>query len=183
MIRTVFDTNVLISAFAVPGSRSEKAFLLAMRGRVDLISSAAILTETANKLRQKFGLPEEDIIAVLKHVSRTAEIVKPTTRLAVLADEPDNRILECATTAEVDLIVTGDKHLLSLKSYEGIGTCRVADLLRTVGEGEPGRSAVPGAAIKSPPPRVRRPRRAAHQAPSPPWSLPGGRSTSGRAFP
>lgn len=139
MTKAVFDTNVLISAFAVPGSRSEKAFLLAMRGRVDLSTSAAILTETANKLRQKFGLPEEDIIAVLKHVSRAAEIVKPTTRLTVLADEPDNRILECATAAKADLIVTGDRHLLGLKSYEGIGICRVADLLRTAGEGEPER--------------------------------------------
>jgi putative PIN family toxin of toxin-antitoxin system len=136
VIKVVFDTNVLISAFAVPGSRSEEAFLLAMRNRISLYTSAAILTETANKLRQKFGLPEEEIIAVLKHVSRTAEIVKPATRLVVLVDEPDNRILECATAAKTDLIMTGDKHLLGLKTYEGIGVCRVADLLRTVGEGE-----------------------------------------------
>lgn len=139
MIKAIFDTNVLISAFAVPGSRSEEAFLLATRNRISLYTSAAILTETANKLRQKFGLSEEEIVAVLKQISRAAEIVRPMARLSVLADEPDNRILECATTAKTDLIVTGDKHLLGLKTYEGIGVCRVADLLRTVGGSEPER--------------------------------------------
>lgn len=137
MLKVVFDTNVFISAFAVPGSKSEEAFLLAVRGRLRLFSSTAILTETANKLRDKFGLPEDDIVAVLKQVSRTAEIVRPTGKLSVLADDPDNRVLECAATARVDLIVTGDKHLLTLKSYEGIGMCRVVDLLRTVGPGGP----------------------------------------------
>ena len=54
-MRVVFDTNVFISAFTVPGSQGERAFLLARRKRVCLCTSVAILTETAQKLREKFA--------------------------------------------------------------------------------------------------------------------------------
>ena len=35
-------------------------------------------------------------------------------------DEPDNRILECAATADADVIVTGDRAMLNLKKYQEI---------------------------------------------------------------
>jgi predicted nucleic acid-binding protein len=38
---------------------------------------------------------------------------------------------QCAVAAKASAIVTGDKHLLALKAYEGIGIMTVADLLRT----------------------------------------------------
>ena len=45
----------------------------------------------------------------------------------MLADEPDNRILECAQGAGAEVIVTGDKHLLDLVAFEGIKIIRIAD--------------------------------------------------------
>lgn len=36
----------------------------------------------------------------------------------VLEDIPDNRILECAFEAAANLIVTGDRHLLQLKTFQ-----------------------------------------------------------------
>jgi predicted nucleic acid-binding protein len=50
----------------------------------------------------------------------------------LLHDETDNKILECARAANADLIVTGDKHLLSLKEFSGIGITRVAGFLYTL---------------------------------------------------
>jgi predicted nucleic acid-binding protein len=35
-------------------------------------------------------------------------------------DESDNRYLECAETGVAQYIVTGDKHLLELGSYQGV---------------------------------------------------------------
>ncbi len=58
-------------------------------------------------------------------------MVEPELRLSVLEDEPDNRILECAVAAGAMAIVTGDKDLLALKNYEGIGIMTVSDLLYT----------------------------------------------------
>jgi hypothetical protein len=47
-------------------------------------------------------------------------IVKPCRQFAVLADEPDNRILECAVTGGADAIVAGDKALLQLKIFRKV---------------------------------------------------------------
>ena len=129
-MRAVFDTNIFISAFIIPGSQGERAFLSAHQRRFDLCTSVAILTETAQKLRDKFYQSDEDIIAALKIISRAAEVFKPTTSVNVLRDVPDNRILECALEARADLVVTGDHHMLRLKIFQGIPIIRLADFLR-----------------------------------------------------
>jgi putative PIN family toxin of toxin-antitoxin system len=129
-VRVVFDTNVFISGFVVPGSQGEQAFLLAQQRAVDLHTSVAILTETARKLREKFNQPDEHIRDALKAISRAATVSRPAVRLSVLRDGPDNRILECAIEAQADLVVTGDRHLLKLKRFRGIAIVRLADFLR-----------------------------------------------------
>lgn len=129
-MRAVFDTNIFISAFVVPGSQGERAFLLARQKRFELYTSVPILTETANKLREKFDQSEEDIKEALKMISRAAEVLKPSIKLDVLEDVPDNRILECAVEAKADVIVTGDRHLLKLKKFQGIPIVRLVDFLR-----------------------------------------------------
>ena len=129
-MKAVFDTNIFISAFIIPGSQGEKAFLLARQRRFELYTSVPILTETANKLREKFNQSEEDIKEALKMISRAAEVLKPSIKLDVLEDVPDNRILECAVEAKADVIVTGDRHLLKLKKFQGIPVVRLVDFLR-----------------------------------------------------
>ncbi len=129
MLKVVFDTNVYISAFISPGSRAEDAYLLAVDGKIKLYTSVAILTETAKKLREKFLWDDVKITAALKQISKVATVLKPVNRLNVLSDAPDNRVLECAKEAGAYLIVTGDKHLLDLKQYEGIGITRIAGFL------------------------------------------------------
>ena len=129
-MRVVFDTNIFISAFVVPGSQGERAFLLARQRRFDLCTSVPILTETAGRLRNKFGQDDEDIKQALRQIARAAAVVKPTSKLNVLQDVPDNRILECAVDAHADLVVTGDRHLLKLKRFENIPIIRLADFLR-----------------------------------------------------
>ena len=131
-MKVVFDTNVFVSAFIVPGSKGEEALLLAHRRKVDLYTSVPILTETTRILRTKFDQPERDVLAALKQISRAATIVRPARTVSVLEDVPDNRILECALSAQADLVVTGDHHLLALKGFEGIPLVRLADFLRMI---------------------------------------------------
>ena len=119
-MKVVFDTNIFISAFVIPGGKAEEVFFRVLRGDFDLCSSVAILTETAQKLREKFGWPENQIVRFLKAISKVATVIKTRPHLHVLADEPDNRILECAVEAVAAFVVTGDKHLLSLKKFQDI---------------------------------------------------------------
>ncbi len=128
-MRIVFDTNVYISAFVIPGSRSDLAFRLALRGAFELIVSREILAELRGKLASKFGLAEPELNRVERTVLGVAALVEPGIELRVLEDEPDNRVLECAAAAGASAIVTGDRHLLRLKVYEGIGIMTVSELL------------------------------------------------------
>ena len=57
---------------------------------------------------------------VVVFLSNLGEIVEPAESLTVLADEPDNRIVECALAANAQLIVTGDRAMLALGEYRGI---------------------------------------------------------------
>lgn len=130
-MRIVFDTNVYVAAFVVPGSKAELALTLAARGLFELIVSPPILAELESKLRAKFGYPADEVTAVVRAARDLATLVEPAATLTILADEPDNRILECAVAAEAAAIITGDKHLLALKQHDGIGIMTVAELLYT----------------------------------------------------
>ncbi len=129
MRKVVFDTNVYISALITSGKQAEKAWLLAVEGQWEVYTSVAILTETAGKLRGKFGWEDEWIRKALRHIARIAKVIKPTIRLEILKDDPDNRILECAIYAGAEVIVTGDRHLLALSSFEGIPILTLAEFL------------------------------------------------------
>lgn len=128
-MRVVFDTNIYISAFITPGGRGEAAYLRAVNGQVELVTSVPILTELARKLKEKFYWDYDRIKAAIRHVAAAAVVAKPTERLAVLVDEPDNRILECAREAGAELIVTGDRHLLELGAWEGVAIVTLAAFL------------------------------------------------------
>lgn len=119
MLRVVFDSNVYISALLFDGP-PRQILELAMNREVVLIVSDAILAETAGKLKDKFSWPEHRIEQFVRATGRLAELHNPKKRLSVVSDEADNRILECAIAGEANLIISGDKHLLKLKSFQNI---------------------------------------------------------------
>ena len=129
-MRAVFDTNIFISAFVIPGGSAAEADLHAVRGTFELFTSVAILTETATTLQTKFQWSDEKVGQLLQAISKTATVVRTQPHLHLLADEPDNRILECAPLANADVIVTGDRHLLALQCDEKTRIVTLADFLR-----------------------------------------------------
>jgi putative PIN family toxin of toxin-antitoxin system len=120
MIRVVLDTNVYISALMfgeLPGSLLDLALLQSFL----TVISPALLDELDEKLRFKFQMSAEDAAIIRAKLESIAEIVKPDMVLDVIEDDPDdNRVLECAVKGNADYIVTGDRHLLKLGSYEAI---------------------------------------------------------------
>lgn len=128
-MRAVFDTNIYISAFITPGGRGEAALLAAVTGHCYLATSIPILTKTARKLVDKFHWDEEHMQIAVRHIASIAEVVKPRRKLKLLADDPDNRILECARAVKADVIVTGDQHLLALARFDSTRIIRLAEFL------------------------------------------------------
>ena len=119
-MKAVFDTNIFVSALAIPGGQAERAIELVIDARVNLCISKEIIHEVLGVLAQKFSKGPEELARTAVFLSELAELVVPRKKLAVLDDEPDNRILECAATGHADAIVTGDRAMLNLKKYQEI---------------------------------------------------------------
>jgi len=128
-VRVVFDTNIYISALAIPGGNAEEAYLEAVHGAFDLYTSVAILTETARVLQTKFDWAEEKVREAVQTISQVSIVFRPRPTLHILDDEPDNRILECAIAAQAEFVVSGDRHLLALKHHADITMISLADFL------------------------------------------------------
>jgi len=108
-MRVVFDTNIFISALAIPGSLAEKAVSRIIEGRDEIVISPDIIKEVLSVLSLKFGRDREALSHVAVILSELGELVEPKQTVRVLKDEPDNRILECATFGKADIIVRGIK--------------------------------------------------------------------------
>jgi len=119
-MRMVFDTNIFISAYVIPGSLAEKAILKMIEGEDSLLISKDIIHEVLSVLSSKFGRDREALSHVAVTLSGLAELVKPGGRVKIFMDEPDNRILECAIYGEANLLVTGDKEILQRREYKGV---------------------------------------------------------------
>ena len=130
-MRVVFDTNIFISAFVIPGSQAEKAVSRIIEGRDELVISPDIIKEVLSVLSSKFGREREALSHVAVILLELGEFVRPDQRVRVFRDEPDNRILECAAFGKADLIVTGDKEMLRLKEYMGVKIASLRDYLES----------------------------------------------------
>lgn len=119
-MKAVFDANIFVSALAIPGGQGERAVDLVVDGLVNLSISKEILHEVLRALAHKFSRRPEEISRPAVSLSDIAELVAARRQLAVLDDEPGNRVLECAVAAHADVIVTGDPAMLKLKTYKEI---------------------------------------------------------------
>jgi uncharacterized protein len=135
-LRVVLDTNVLISSLHFPDGTLADLWHPLYDGWFRLVLSPAIIAELAEKLRGKFGWEERELGRMLRALVRKADVVRPDVVLGAVPDDPDDDpIVACAVLGKADVIVSGDRHLLALREYEGIPIVRPIDFLRMVGGG------------------------------------------------
>ena len=84
------------------------------------------------RIQQKYNLSNTDIAEYLERLNTFAIVVSGAITVDAVPDDPDdNIIIACAIEAEVDMIISGDQHLLSLSSYQGIPIVKAVDFLRS----------------------------------------------------
>lgn len=91
-MKVVFDTNIFISAFVIPGSQAEKAVLRIIEGKDVLLLSKGILDELLTVLSTKFSRDKEEISRVAVILSEIAEWVVPSEKIKVLNDDPGRQV-------------------------------------------------------------------------------------------
>ena len=129
-MRVVVDTNVLISAFCFPGGTPERVYRAAIEGRLELVTSATLLAEFGRILTDKFGWEPGRAADAVAQVARIGSVVETSERVEVVkADPADDRVLEAALAGDVDVIVSGDSHLLALEAWRDFDVLSPTDLL------------------------------------------------------
>lgn len=127
MLRAVLDANIIISALIQPkGASGQILTSLLEASAFELIISPAILTELRRslsypKVRRYIKASDEDLDLWVASIELIAQPVDGTMRIHAVAEDPDDdKYIEAAVEGLAQFVVTGDKHLLSLKSFENI---------------------------------------------------------------
>jgi len=124
-VRLVLDTNTALSGLLWGGTPG-RLIDAAEAGQVELASSAALLAELQGVLsREKFAkqLAKRGITVadVFDGYAAMVTLVAPAVIAPTITRDPaDDQVLAAALAARADLIVSGDAHLLDLKSFKGI---------------------------------------------------------------
>ncbi len=132
--RVVFDTNVLVSALVFGGIPRKATDLIASKS-VRPVMSEAILTELRRIISVKFPDFFPALIRYEKLLRHYAFWVALGGQVvSAVRDPDDNAMLETAMVGKCQLIVSGDKDLLSLRAYDGIRIITPSELVELVRE-------------------------------------------------
>jgi putative PIN family toxin of toxin-antitoxin system len=141
-VKAVVDTNVIVSAVISLNSPPDRVLRAWQNGAFDLVLSDVLLDELADVLhrgpiRRRIGWPDEAIQRFL-HSFEQVIIHAPRMSVRVVRDASDDRVVEAGLAANADYIVTGDRDLLDLGSYEGIEIVTPARFLAILREQQTG---------------------------------------------
>jgi putative PIN family toxin of toxin-antitoxin system len=134
-MKVVVDTNVVVSHYLTPAAVAARVLHAWRAQRFELVTSEAILQEVARvlaypHLRARHQMDEPEIAQVIENFRDLALLVEPPASPTVITDDPsDNIFLACAVAGGAAVIVSGDRHLLTLGQYEGIPILRPAAFL------------------------------------------------------
>ncbi len=131
-LRVVPDTNILISAYFWKGNE-HRLLELARDGKVRFILSSFILDELRMVL-DRFGVEEHRVNEYLELLKKMAVTVNPRTFPKVVENDPSDDMLFATTIAgEADMIVSGDKGVLSVLEHLQVKVVRTRRLLELLG--------------------------------------------------
>ena len=136
-VRAVIDTNVLLSGLLWHGP--PHALIGQVRsGALTLVSSPALIAELAEVItRAQFhttlARSQTEPEQMLTEVRLLAEIVVPLPLPAPVSRDPDDdAVLALAVAAQPDLIISGDRDLLTLGTHAGIPIVTPAEALALI---------------------------------------------------
>jgi putative PIN family toxin of toxin-antitoxin system len=130
-VRVVIDTNVLISAIFWTG-KPKQLLNYVRRQKITFVTSNQLLDELRQILVRQdrpFHLQDNEADQVIEALRGFAEVVESNSQVTVCHDEMDNRVIACAIDGKAEYIVSGDLHLLTLRSYQNVEIRTVSDFL------------------------------------------------------
>ena len=131
-MRGVLDSSVLVAAHISRAGVCAELVEEILLGH-NLVLSEFILDELRNKLLTKFGFPKSIVALALAHLKQSSRMVEPMALPSGICRDPDDiPVLGTAVAGETEVVVTVDKDLLALESYEGIAIIKPGEFWRRV---------------------------------------------------
>ena len=120
-MKVIVDTNVFVSGIFFSGP-PYKILHAWNEGQIQFVISPLILAEYREvALRLANRYPQIDILPFIDLVMVHAMIVQAESLPAPVCEDPDDDMfLACALASDVQVIISGDKHLLKLNGYQNI---------------------------------------------------------------
>ena len=137
-MRLVLDTNTVVSALLWRGTPHDLVNTARARP-IALFTSPILLAELEDVLTRKkmakavaaSGISPDQL---MQRYRRLVTVIHPAPiPPTVLTDPDDDHVLACALAAKADLIVSGDRDLLTLKSFREIPIMTAAEAVRALG--------------------------------------------------
>ena len=129
--KIVLDTNLIISALIFAG-KPQQVYNLILEKQIIGITSPILLAELTEVLTKKFNFELIRVEQLEKIIKKHFKMVIPKQTVKILQDIDDNRVLEAAAEVKCNYIVTGDKDLLTLKTFHQIKILTPNDFLRII---------------------------------------------------
>ena len=118
-MKIVLDANVIIAAFAARGL-CESIMEVCLSDQ-EIVLSDDLIEEILRNLHLKIKLPANIVDNIDELLREHANISIPVPLASDVCRDPDDKkILGLAVASNADYIITGDKDLLVLKSFQGI---------------------------------------------------------------
>jgi len=134
-MKVVLDTNTWLSAIVWRGEAT-KIIEAGLNKKIQIIISQEILSELIEVLnRDKFKdfIDKEKIEDLIKVILSIAELIETKTKIDIIKEDPkDNIILEAASDAKAEYIISYDKHLRNMLQYNKIKIITPTDFLKLI---------------------------------------------------
>ena len=119
-VKIVIDTNILVSGIFWHGTPNLILENWIEKQAFSVIASPQILSEYIRVISEFTRKNEFLTKSWIDFLPSALSLIEPTFKTDVCRDPNDNMFLNVAVSADVDFIVSGDKDLLSIKSFHNI---------------------------------------------------------------
>jgi putative PIN family toxin of toxin-antitoxin system len=133
-LKVVVDTNVVVFAFLFGGNPGRLIDLWQMDS-IKPMASKQIIDEYLRVLAYpKFKLSEEEINFLLyQQILPYFDVIDVHSGPGIIKKDPeDDKFIRCALAGKAKFIISGDQHLLALKSSRKIKILSPADFIKIV---------------------------------------------------
>jgi putative PIN family toxin of toxin-antitoxin system len=114
-MKVVIDTNILLRS--IPENNPERCIYDAfVEKRFTWVFSNEILSEYAEMIASKYSVRAMEIVLTILLQSKNHQRFEPSYKWQLVINDPDdNKFVDCAIGANVDYLISDDKHITNLR--------------------------------------------------------------------